>query len=146
MAQMDWFGAKGREASRLRRRKYEIVRQYEFPETLLPGSLTLTYRRCGKPSCHCVSDDGHPMWVLTFSLDGTKHVEVIPEAWVPELEPLVALGREHREALAELMKLNAQLLRLWRQEQRTRVAAKGKRPTKSKRTPRRRQRARRSPS
>ena len=124
MGQKDWFAAKGATASQLRRRKYKIVRELGFPEDALPGSITPTFRRCGKPTCHCASDEGHPLWVLSFSIEGTKHTEVIPKDWVPELEPLVTQGRECREALAELLRLNAELLCLWRQEQRMRAKAK----------------------
>jgi hypothetical protein len=58
------------------------------------------------------------MWALSFSLAGKKQVHVIPEHLATELSPLVQRGSEHREALAELMRLNAELLRLWLAEQR----------------------------
>ena len=108
------FSAKGVEASRLRRRKFALVRRYGIPEELLGGSLTETLRRCGKPGCHCASDAGHPMWTLTYSVEGKKHVLVIPAAAVPLLKPLVESGREYRDAVAELLAINAQLLSLWR--------------------------------
>lgn len=142
MVQKKWFGAKGPEASRLRRRKYEIIRQYGFPESALPGAMTQTFRRCGKPTCHCAGSEGHPMWVLSFSVDGTKHTETIPESWVAELEPLITEGRECREALAEMLRLNAELLRLWRQEQRERAARTSK--GKGQRTPKRPSRRRKA--
>jgi hypothetical protein len=42
---------KGPEAAPLRRRKFTRLRRFSFPEDLLPGSLSLTHRRCGKPTC-----------------------------------------------------------------------------------------------
>lgn len=134
---MKVFSAKGLEAARLRRRKYELVRRYGFDDALLPGSLTLTHRRCGKPNCHCVEDEGHPMWVLSFSLDGEKHVEVIPKDVAKSLEPLVDRGREHREALAELMRINAELVGLWLVEGRVKKARRGGRSRPSDRVSRR---------
>lgn len=137
MGQKNWFGAKGPEAARLRRRKYEIVRKFGFPESALPGAITRTCRRCGKPTCHCASGKGHPLWVLSFSVQGRKHTEAIPEDWVAELEPLVSQGRECRDALAELLRLNVQLLRLWRQQQRARSHKREKtRATSRKRSTR----------
>lgn len=121
---MQWFKTKSPDASKLRKRKHKIIRRYGFGESLLPGSLTLTHRRCGKPTCHCATDKGHPMWVLSFSLAGKKHTEVIPEELANELKPLVERGREHREALTELMRLNADLLRLWLVEQRKKKKAR----------------------
>jgi hypothetical protein len=53
---MRWFKTKGSEAAKLRKRKHEIVRSYGFEDGLLPGSLTLTHRRCGKPTCHCSTE------------------------------------------------------------------------------------------
>lgn len=119
---MKWFQTKGADAAKLRQRKYRIIRRYGFDEALLPGSITLTYRRCGKPTCHCVTGDGHPMWALSFSLEGQKRVEVITEELATELMPLVERGSEHREALAELMRINAELLRLWLVERREKKA------------------------
>jgi len=121
---MKKFRTKSPEASKLRKRKYRIIRRYGFEEALLPGALTLAYRRCGKPTCHCATEEGHPMWVLSFSLAGKKHTEVIPADLADDLRPLVERGREHREALAELMRLNAKLLRLWLVEQRKKKKAR----------------------
>ena len=53
-------------------------------------------------------------------VSGTRRVEVVPHDQVAELEPLVQRWREHFDALRELGAINAQLLRLWRQEQRER--------------------------
>ena len=64
------------------------------------------------------------MWVLSFSLAGKKRTEVIAEDLANELGPLVERGREHREALAELMRLSAELLRLWLVEQREKKKAR----------------------
>ena len=135
---MRWFKTKGAEAAKLRKRKYEIIRRFGFGEGLLPGSLTLTHRRCGKLTCHCATGDGHPMWALSFSINGQKRVEVISEELAMELKPLVDRGREHREALTELTRLNAQLLRLWLGKERATKKARAARVRKSaRRTPKR---------
>jgi len=115
---MKWFTTKGPQAARLRQRKYELVRELGIPEDLLPGSLALTHRRCGKPNCHCASGKGHPMWSLTFMVDGKKRVERIPNEWVEEVQALVDAGREFKNAVAEVFAANAQLLALYRKERR----------------------------
>lgn len=115
---MKKYHIKSSQASKLRKRKHEIISRYGFAGSVLPGALTLTHRRCGKPTCHCASDAGHPMWMLSFSLDGKKRTEVIPRKLAQELAPLVERGREQREALSELMRINAELLRLWLKERR----------------------------
>lgn len=113
---MKWFKAKGPEAARLRQRKHELVRRYGIPENAVGGSLSLTHRRCGKPTCHCATGKGHPMWSLTFMVDGKKHVERIPDDWVKEIKPLVEKGKETKAAVGEILAVNAQLLALWRKQ------------------------------
>jgi len=107
---------KGPEASRLRQRKFELLKKFAIPPDLLPGSLALTHSRCGKASCHCASGDGHPGWSLTFMVDGKKRVERIPAEWADEVRPRVDRGREFREAVSQVLAINAELLALWRQQ------------------------------
>ena len=85
-----------------------------MPPDGLPGSLALTHRRCGKPSCHCSEGQGHPVWSLTFMVQGKKHVERIPEDWVDSVRPRVVRGRKFKDAVAEIFAANAQLLALER--------------------------------
>jgi Family of unknown function (DUF6788) len=107
---------KGPEAARLRRRKFAVLRRFKIPGDLLPGSLSETRRRCGKPTCHCATGAGHPVWSLTFMVDGKKRVERIPEDWVEEVRRRVDAGREFKQAVAEVWGANAQLLALWRRQ------------------------------
>lgn len=108
---------KGSQAARLRQRKFELLRRFPIPADLLPGSLALTHRRCGQPSCHCAAaKKGHPVWSLTFMAGGKKRVERIPNEWVEEVQRLVEAGREFKEAVAEVFAANAQLLALWRKQ------------------------------
>ena len=108
---------KGPLAARLRQRKYELLRRFPIPADLLPGSLSLSHLRCGKPTCHCARGEGHPGWTLTFMADGQKRVERIPAAWVDEVRQLVDAGREFKQAVNEVLAANAQLWVLWRREQ-----------------------------
>jgi len=108
---------KGSHASRLRQRKFQLLQRFAIPPDLLPGSLSLTHCRCGRPTCHCAQDkQGHPLWSLTFMVGGQKRVERIPNDWVEEVRRLVEAGREFKEAVAEVFAANAQLLALWRRQ------------------------------
>jgi PAS domain S-box-containing protein len=95
-------------ASLLRRRKRQLVSRLKIPPDALPGSLALTHRRCGKPSCHCADALGHPLWSLTFMVQGKKRVEHIPQQWADAVRQRVDRGREFKEAWAEV--LNRQVL------------------------------------
>lgn len=107
---------KGPQAARLRQRKFELTRQFKIPAELLPGSLAQTRRRCGKPTCHCATGEGHPVWYLTFMVAGQKRVERIPDGWVDDVRRRVEAGRAFKQAVAEVFAANAQLLALWRRQ------------------------------
>ena len=110
--------ARGPEASRLRRRARLLLGRLHLPAEALPGSLTLSHRRCGKPSCHCAKGDGHPFATLTFMVAGKKRVESIPTGWLAAIRPRVDAGRKFKDITAELLAVNAQLLVLARQQRR----------------------------
>lgn len=109
--------ARGTLASRLRQRKFELLRRFSIPEDALPGSLSLTHLRCGKPTCHCAQDLGHPVWSLTFMVKGKKQVQHIPKQWVEEVRRRVRAGREFQDAVREVLAANAQLLMLAKQQE-----------------------------
>ena len=108
---------KGPEAARLRQRKFALLRQFPLPQDLLPGSLSVSYTRCGKPTCHCAKDEGHPAWSLTFMAAGKKRVERIPKNWVDDVRRRVQAGRAFQDALREVLTANAELLVLRRKQQ-----------------------------
>jgi hypothetical protein len=109
---------KGPVAARLRQRKWAVLRRLKVPPEALPGSLALTHRRCGKPTCHCATGQGHPLWSLTFMVDGQKHVERIPGKWVDAVRRRVDEGRAFKVAVAEVFAANARLLVLERRQHR----------------------------
>src|SRR3990167_6466627 len=80
---------RGAEAARLRQKKFALLRNLAIPEEALPGSLALTHRRCGKPTCHCAKGKGHPAWSLTFMQD---------YQWRPETRPFRRPGRRRRRS------------------------------------------------
>jgi len=108
---------KGPEAARWRQRKFRLIRQFQLPEDLLPGSLSLTRRRCGKPTCHCASGEGHPIWFLSFMAQAKHRVERVPKEWVDDVRRRVEAGRAFQDALREVLTANAELLVLRRRQQ-----------------------------
>ena len=108
----------GEQAAGLRQRKFALLRRYRIPEgmvaDLLPGSLSQSRRRCGKPTCHCATGAGHPSWYLGFMVAGKQRVQHIPTVWVADVQRRVATGRAFKEAMAEVLAANAQLLVLER--------------------------------
>src|SRR5690349_823816 len=101
---LDYNAPRGPEAARLRQRRGTLLRQLRRPAELaamLPGSLSLSHFRCGKPNCHCVQGEGHPAWSLTFMVDGTKRVLHVPADWVEEIRQRVDAGRAFQDAVRE---------------------------------------------
>jgi len=111
------FEPRGPGASRLRQRKFSLLRQFQLPQDLLPGSLSVSYTRCGKPTCHCAQGEKHAAWSLTFMAAGKKRVERIPKDWVDDVRRRVAAGRAFQDALREVLAANAELLVLRRKQQ-----------------------------
>jgi hypothetical protein len=116
--QISHFAAKSPEASKLRKRKYELVRRHDLPEDLLGGSLSQTHRRCGKANCRCAAGRGHPLWSVTFSHRGQRRVERIPHAWVEQIEAVVLETQAYLDAIKEVMAINIELLAQTRAQQR----------------------------
>lgn len=109
--------AEGGEEAR-RRRGMDRTLLAQMPYRALPGSLSRTTRRCGKPSCHCADGEGHEGWTLTFMENGKKRVEWIPKEWVDEVRRRVGQGKRLKEALADYLNANAELLVLARKQRR----------------------------
>ena len=73
------------------------------------------------------------MWTLTYSVDGQRHVEFIPDELVPMVAPLAEEGRAYRQALSEIQTINAQLVTLWRKQLRARRRVRLKKASTKKR-------------
>lgn len=69
-----------------------------------PGSLVESYRKCGKPTCHCArrGERGHgPLWTVTREREGKTTTRAIPAG--PAVERTRAQIEEYRKfrALAQ---------------------------------------------
>lgn len=104
-------------ASHWRQRKFQLLSRYPIPPDLLPGSLSRSRTRCGKPSCHCADGEGHEAWTLTFMSGGKRRVERIPKPWVDQVRQQVEAGRNFQEAVREVLTANAELLILARKQE-----------------------------
>jgi hypothetical protein len=78
---------------------------------LLRGSLFERRTRCGKPSCHCATGQGHLVVCVGVTLPGGKNIQVtVP----PELAPVVRHWTENYKKLWQLIEgvsANRELLR-----------------------------------
>jgi hypothetical protein len=99
--------------SALRKRRRQLVRHLPALDQLLRGSLTETYKRCGRPNCHCVNGPGHgpKRYLVTSQPGGRPRRDYVPNAACEQVAKLLSNFRRLRAALDEICAINAELLR-----------------------------------
>jgi hypothetical protein len=81
-------------------------------EPLLPGSLYTLRRKCGKPNCRCRRGELHESTVLSYRGQGKpRNLAPAPEH-LPALRDLTDHYRRCRQARAQLVRWQRQLLNL----------------------------------
>jgi hypothetical protein len=97
----------------LRKRRHKLAHGLPPIEQVLRGSLIETYKRCGRPNCHCMGGPGHgPKRYLSISQPGGRpRRDYVPNSAYPQAAQLIANFRKLREALDEIGAINAELLR-----------------------------------
>jgi len=106
-------------ASRLRQSLKTLLDDYHHQlDTLLPlrklvkGSIYDLRTRCGKPSCHCASDQGplHTSTVISWSEHGKTRLRTLPPGELPHFRQLTESYRRFRQARAALGKLHQRIV------------------------------------
>ena len=106
-------------ASRLRQALLTLLAEYQQQlEVLLPlrqlikGSVYDLQTRCGKPSCHCASQEGplHTSTVISWSEQGKTRLRTLPPGERSHLRQLAENYRRFRQARAALVKLHRRML------------------------------------
>jgi len=79
---------------------------------LLKGSVYELQTRCGKPSCHCASQEGprHASTVLSWSEKGKTRLRTLPPGQRARCQELTENYRRFRQARATLVKLQRRML------------------------------------
>jgi len=90
----------------------ELLDVFLGREPLLPGSLYLLRRRCGKPHCRCADGELHASTVLSYRGQGRpQNITPAPEH-LPAVRQLTEEYRRFRQARTQLLRLQRQLLTL----------------------------------
>lgn len=106
-------------ASRLRQVLKTLLDDYQHQiDTLLPlrqlvkGSVYDLRTRCGKPSCHCASDEGplHTATVISWSEHGKSRLRTLPPGELSHFRQLAENYRRFRQARAALVKLHQRVM------------------------------------
>jgi len=79
---------------------------------LVKGSVYQLHTRCGKPSCHCASQEGplHPSPVLSWSEHAKTRLRTLPPGERARCQQLTENYRRFRQARAALVKLQRRML------------------------------------
>jgi hypothetical protein len=97
----------------LRERRHRLAQGIPPIEQVMRGTLSATFKRCGRPNCHCVDDAGHgPKHYLSVShyherpqRDYVRNVDAGRAAeFISNLHQL-------RKALDEICAINTELMR-----------------------------------
>ena len=111
--------ARADRASRLRLALKSLLAEHQRQlDELLPlrqlvkGSVYELQTRCGKPSCHCASDEGprHSSTVLSWSEHGKTRLRTLPPGERARCQQLTDDYRRFRQARATLVKLHRRML------------------------------------
>ena len=106
-------------ASRLRQTLKTLLDHYQRQlRVLLPlrqlvkGSVYDLRTRCGKPSCHCASDQGllHTSTVISWSQHGKTQLRTLPPGELSHFRRLTENYRHFRQARGALVKLHRRML------------------------------------
>jgi hypothetical protein len=89
------------------------VRQLGEAGISISGSLGITRRRCGRPSCRCASDEQykHPSLLLNSKVDGKTKSIYVPVGMTEEVEHWVEQRRHIKGLLREIDQLAEQIIR-----------------------------------
>lgn len=81
---------------------------------IVRGSLVTRYRRCGKPTCHCVTTEGHgPAHYLVVTLKPGKTEQILLSAqMLPVARRFLDNYRRWWATLEQVSAVNRRLLRL----------------------------------
>jgi hypothetical protein len=97
----------------LRKRRRRLARDLPAVEHLLRGTLVETFKRCGRPNCHCATGPGHgPKYYLSISQPGGRpRRDYVPSSERLKIAKLIEDSRKLRSMLDAICEINAELLR-----------------------------------
>jgi len=105
---------RGSQVRRLLQRREELASALPAFAEIVRGSLVTRYRRCGKPTCHCVGTEGHgPAHYLVVTLKPGKTEQILlSEQMLPVARQYLDNYNRWWAALEKVSAVNRRLLRL----------------------------------
>ena len=103
-----------REAEKLTDRRESLTADLPPFSEIVRGSLITRYRRCGKPTCHCATGEGHgPAHYLSVTLKPGKTEQILlSEEMLPVARQFLDNYNRWWAALEKVSEANRRLLRM----------------------------------
>lgn len=97
----------------LRERRRQLSLDMPPVEEVMRGTLTTSFKRCGRPNCHCASGPGHgPKHYLSVSQpSGRPRRDYVRNADVERATQCIGNLSKVRHALDQICAINTELLR-----------------------------------
>jgi len=96
----------------LRSQKERLLDQLGSLAEFRPGSLVSSYRKCGKPQCHCAreGDPGHgPSWAVTRKVAGKTVTKVVDAQTLEAVRGEIAEYHRFQQIVHELVETNVKI-------------------------------------
>ena len=102
------------QAKKLMERRELVAAGLPSFSEIVRGSLVTRYRRCGKPTCHCATTEGHgPAHYLVVTLRPGKTEQILlSEEMLPVAREFLDNYNRWWTALEKVSEVNRRLLRL----------------------------------
>jgi hypothetical protein len=103
-----------RETKKLSDRREALAADLPPFSEIVRGSLVTRYRRCGKPTCHCATGEGHgPAHYLSVTLKPGKTEQIfLSEEMLPVARQFLENYNRWWAAVENVSELNRRLLRM----------------------------------
>jgi hypothetical protein len=96
----------------LEQQRARLAQQAPDLTQVLRGSLFERTRRCGVPTCHCATGDGHSVVCVGVMMPGGKSMQVtVPLELVPVVRQWTENYRRVWQLIEEVSSVNRELLR-----------------------------------
>jgi hypothetical protein len=98
-----------KQLANLQRTRRQILNKLMRPTELAVGTVSAVKRKCGKPTCHCATGEGHPQVLFLYTdVDGRRRCKLVRR--VDETRLLNANKRyqEFKAVLRQLQAINQQ--------------------------------------
>ena len=104
----------GRDAKKLTDLREALTADLPPFSEIVRGSLVTRYRRCGKPTCHCATGEGHgPAHYLSVTLKPGKTEQILlSEEMLPVARQFLDNYNRWWSALEKVSEANRRLLRM----------------------------------